>query len=94
MVADAERLRSSSMSPLARAALMRALTLRFGVLLTPAFWTTPIKRDLILADDSSADSWSATPADAPEVPAPDDADDAEAAGEARAREEEEEEDSP
>ena len=31
--------------------LLRALTLRFGVLLTPAFWTTPIKRDLILADD-------------------------------------------
>ena len=51
MVADAERLRTQSLAPIARAALMKALQLRFGVLLTPAFWTTPIKRDLILADD-------------------------------------------
>lgn len=73
MVADAERLRSPSLAPVAREALMRALTLRFGVLLTPAFWTTPIKRDLIIADGDSEDepaaagSWSATPASAPEV---------------------------
>ena len=55
MVTDAERLRSPSLAPLARAALMRALTLRFGVLLTPAFWTTEIKRDLIYTE-ADADS--------------------------------------
>jgi hypothetical protein len=51
MLADAERLRSQSLAPLARAALMKALQLRFGVLLTPAFWTTPIRRDLLRSDD-------------------------------------------
>ena len=60
IVADAERLRTQSLAPLARAALIRALTLRFGVLLTPAFWTTPIKRDLILADDTSGDTAPST----------------------------------
>ena len=29
---------------------MKALSLRFGVLLTPAFWSTPIKRDLMIGD--------------------------------------------
>ena len=52
IVADAERLRSRSLAPLARAALMKALQLRFSVLLTPAFWTTPIKRDLIYMDET------------------------------------------
>ena len=35
--------------PLARTALMKALSLRFGVLLTPAFWTTRISRETLLA---------------------------------------------
>lgn len=47
MVADAERMRSSSLAPLARTALMKALHLRFSVLLTPAFWTMPISRGLM-----------------------------------------------
>ena len=46
-VADAERLHSASLAPLARTALVKALSLRFGVLLTPAFWTTPISRGLM-----------------------------------------------
>ena len=50
MLADAQRLRSQSFAPLARIALMKALSLRFGVLLTPAFWSTPIKRDLMIGD--------------------------------------------
>merc|ERR1711988_1621686 len=54
MVADAERLRSQSLAPLARDALMKALQLRFGVLLTPAFWTTPIRRDLLRSDEGSS----------------------------------------
>ena len=52
IVSDAERLRSASLAPLARTALMKALQLRFSVLLTPAFWTTPIKRDLIYMDET------------------------------------------
>jgi len=55
MVVDAERLRSESLAPLARTALMKALSLRFGVLLTPAFWSTPIKRDLLTTPASDAD---------------------------------------
>ena len=47
MTADAERLHSASLAPLARTALVKALSLRFGVLLTPAFWTTPISRGLM-----------------------------------------------
>ena len=47
MTADAERLRTASLAPLARNALLKALSLRFGVLLTPAFWTTPVKRSLL-----------------------------------------------
>lgn len=47
MTADAERLHSASLAPLARTALVKALSLRFGVLLTPAFWTTPINRGLM-----------------------------------------------
>ena len=53
IVSDAERLRSASLAPLARTALMKALQLRFSVLLTPAFWTTPIKRDLIYMDETT-----------------------------------------
>jgi len=49
MLTDAERLRGASLAPLARGALLKALQLRFSVLLTPAFWSTPIKRDLIHA---------------------------------------------
>ena len=51
MLADAERLHSQSLAPLARSALMKALQLRFGVLLTPAFWTVPIRRDLLKGED-------------------------------------------
>ena len=47
MVLDVGRLHSSSLVPLGRAALVQALNLRFGVLLTPAFWSTPIKRALM-----------------------------------------------
>lgn len=49
ILTDAERLRGASLAPLARGALFKALQLRFGVLLTPAFWSTPIKRDLMNA---------------------------------------------
>lgn len=47
MVSDAERLLHSSLSPLARTALAKALALRFSVLLAPAFWSAPIRRDLL-----------------------------------------------
>ena len=47
MTADAEKLHSASLAPLARSALHKALALRFGVLLTPAFWTSPIQRSLL-----------------------------------------------
>lgn len=47
MVLDVGRLHSSSLVPLGRAALVQALHLRFGVLLTPAFWSAPIKRSLM-----------------------------------------------
>ena len=47
MSADAEKLHAASLAPLVRRALHKALSLRFGVLLTPAFWTSPIKRSML-----------------------------------------------
>ncbi len=42
MLSDAAKF-SASLSPLARAALMKALRLRFEVLLAPSFWRTSVK---------------------------------------------------
>lgn len=54
MISDAERLNSPSLSAPARTALTRALDLRFGVLLSPAFWNTPIKAELMQGEGGGA----------------------------------------
>lgn len=47
MLSDAERLKGVSLAPMARSALAKALSLRLGVLLTPAFWSTPISASVM-----------------------------------------------
>ena len=47
MVADAEKLNAASIEPISRMALIRALDLRFSVLLAPAFWNNPIKKEFL-----------------------------------------------
>ena len=47
IISNAERLQAESLSPLARGALVKALSLRFTILLTKSFWQTPVKRDAL-----------------------------------------------
>ena len=47
MTEDVERLHASGLAPNGRAALLKALQLRFAVLLSPSFWRAPIRRSLI-----------------------------------------------
>ena len=47
MTEDVQRLHASGLAPNGRAALLKALQLRFAVLLSPSFWRAPIRRSLI-----------------------------------------------
>lgn len=47
MTEDVQRLHASGLAPAGRAALLKALQLRFAVLLSPSFWRSPIRRSLI-----------------------------------------------
>ena len=47
MINDSQRLRDASMAPYAREAVVRALKLRFGVLLNPSFWREAVDRKLL-----------------------------------------------
>jgi len=47
MVADSQRLRDPALAPYAREAVVKALRLRFGVLLTPSFWREAVDRKLL-----------------------------------------------
>ena len=47
MTEDVQRLHASGLAPGGRAALLKALQLRFAVLLSPSFWRSPIRRSLI-----------------------------------------------
>ena len=47
MTEDVQRLHASGLAPNGRAALLKALQLRFAVLLSPSFWRAPIHRSLI-----------------------------------------------
>ena len=58
MTEDVQRLHASGLAPSGRAALMKALELRFSVLLSPAFWRAPIAArydDHLFASDASSD---------------------------------------
>ena len=47
MTEDVQRLHASGLAPNGRAALLKALQLRFAGLLSPSFWRAPIRRSLI-----------------------------------------------
>ena len=47
MISDSQRLRDTSLAPYAREAVVKALRLRFGVLLTPSFWHEAVDRKLL-----------------------------------------------
>ena len=47
MTEDVQRLHASGLAPNGRAALLKALQLRFAVLLSPSFWRAPVRRSLI-----------------------------------------------
>ena len=49
MTADASKLRSDALDAPQRAALRRALELRFSVLLSPAFWEQAVDRELLVS---------------------------------------------
>ena len=47
MMADSQRLRDAELAPYAREAIVKALRLRFGVMLTPSFWREAVDRRLL-----------------------------------------------
>ena len=49
MTDDVRKLHASGLAPTGRASLMKALELRFAVLLSPSFWRAPIRRSLLVS---------------------------------------------